>query len=336
MCSNPSTLKTLLLVYIDTLRSVKEENQLVLQSDRDKELSKKMAEKKFNIRARLANYEETADVLGECLKILKGSVALIDEVDQVMHALKSELNFPLGDKEELNLGALRWRLPIFLLNAILPGKGSSPASIPCEIKYREELARKVEKGLRDSESAFTSLPHLVLLRKDFYDLEVLPALCRLAALWIVNEQITLTSDRDEKEILSSVDCIAAYLYLPGKLSLDSKRGFESGSVSKNPSLLKEVNAKLPWKTNVVFGQMNLARQWCRTVLPHCISKRHRVEYGLIYPSDIVRWQRLKGEKSDLKTDEDPLDVYKAPAGRRFLAVPFTGKDVPSSAAEFSR
>ena len=122
--STPSTLKTLLLVFIDTLRSVKEENQLVLQSKSDKELSKKMTQKKYNLRARLANYEETADILGECLKILRSSVALIDEVDDVMHALKSELNFPLGDKSGLNLGPKRWLLPIFLFNAILPGKVS--------------------------------------------------------------------------------------------------------------------------------------------------------------------------------------------------------------------
>ena len=347
VCSTPSILKTLLLVYIDTLRSIKEENQLVLQSKRDKELSAKMVEKKSSLRNRLADYEETADVLADCLRILQKSVALIDEVDQVMHALKSELNFPLGDKEVLNLGPKRWRLPIFLFNSILSFQksGSTPATIPCEEKYRRELIEKINKGLSDAPTAFTNSPHLVLLRKDFYDSDILPSLCKLAALWIVNEQTVLssTNDADEiREIEERVEAIAAYLFLPGKWAPKPKHAL--GSLGQNPQDLKNVVANLerylPWdmkENGAVYGAMNLARQWVRTVLPHCISKRHRVEYGLIYSADIIRWKRLKGDKEKMRADEDPLDVYEyqAPVGRRFLAVPFTGKDVPSSAAEFS-
>jgi hypothetical protein len=45
---------------------------------------------------------------------------LLDEVDLILHPLKSELNFPIGEKFDLD-GAEegeRWGLPIHLMDAI--------------------------------------------------------------------------------------------------------------------------------------------------------------------------------------------------------------------------
>jgi hypothetical protein len=47
------------------------------------------------------------------------SVAVIDESDSVFHPLRSELNYPLGEKQELPLGDLRFGLPAFLCEALL-------------------------------------------------------------------------------------------------------------------------------------------------------------------------------------------------------------------------
>jgi hypothetical protein len=52
------------------------------------------------------------------------------------------------------------------------------------------------------------------------------------------------------------------------------------------------------------------------VLPHILSKTNRVSFGLL--SDSL-----------LQTN------HFEPVSRRLLAVPFTGKDVPSLASEFS-
>ena len=38
----------------------------------------------------------TADMLGSCLRLMKSGVATLDEVDLLLHPLKSELNFPVG------------------------------------------------------------------------------------------------------------------------------------------------------------------------------------------------------------------------------------------------
>ncbi len=56
--------------------------------------------------------------------IFRDSVEIMDEVDIILHPLKSELNWPLGAKEPLDLtrsragNGLRWSLPSHLLDAI--------------------------------------------------------------------------------------------------------------------------------------------------------------------------------------------------------------------------
>jgi hypothetical protein len=41
----------------------------------------------------------------------------MDEVDILLHPLKSELNFPMGRKDAIDLAGYRWDLPIHLLDA---------------------------------------------------------------------------------------------------------------------------------------------------------------------------------------------------------------------------
>lgn len=56
-------------------------------------------------------------------RTLSGAL-LMDEVDLVLHPLKSELNFPIGDKEPLDLTrssagkGVRWDIPLHLLDAL--------------------------------------------------------------------------------------------------------------------------------------------------------------------------------------------------------------------------
>lgn len=45
---------------------------------------------------------------------------LLDEVDLILHPLKSELNFPLGEKHDLDASEQgeRWNLPMHMLDAV--------------------------------------------------------------------------------------------------------------------------------------------------------------------------------------------------------------------------
>ena len=56
--------------------------------------------------------------------VLQGAALLLDEVDLVLHPLRSELNWPLGDLKPLDVTegsqpGLRWLLPWFLLDGLL-------------------------------------------------------------------------------------------------------------------------------------------------------------------------------------------------------------------------
>ena len=63
--------------------------------------------------------------------------------------------------------------------------------------------------------------------------------------------------------------------------------------------------------------LNLAADWVRSYLPHCLGKINRVSFGILSPADLVMC--------------DP----RAPQSRRLMAVPFMGKDVPSRSSEFA-
>ena len=55
----------------------------------------------------------------QLLGVWRGAYAVIDEVDLVFHPLRSELNWPLGDKYALDFAPHRWQLPMTLLEAML-------------------------------------------------------------------------------------------------------------------------------------------------------------------------------------------------------------------------
>jgi len=77
--------------------------------------------------------------------------------------------------------------------------------------------------------------------------------------------------------------------------------------------------KLQAAPDVAVKLVNLSIEWLHTLLPHVLSKVHRVSYGLLTGEDLE-----KGRKD------------RAPKSRLFLAVPFIGKDRPSDQSEFSQ
>ena len=54
-------------------------------------------------------------------------VMLLDEVDLLLHSLKSELNFPVGVKHRLHMWPRRWELPIHLLDLLFASCDSTSA-----------------------------------------------------------------------------------------------------------------------------------------------------------------------------------------------------------------
>ena len=129
-----------------------------------------------------------------CVRILElffSGALLMDEVDLVLHPLKSELNFPIGRKEPLDLTqtqsgkGFRWEIPFHLLDALFyatEGRmtmnlhGSAEAE-----KVLSEMQAVIEEGSKLR--VLQRTPHLVLLSRHFYNSRIRPILTRWAVFW---------------------------------------------------------------------------------------------------------------------------------------------------------
>ena len=65
--------------------------------------------------------------------------------------------------------------------------------------------------------------------------------------------------------------------------------------------------------------LNLGYDWLSSLLPHVLAKINRVHYGLLRPHELETMAKLG----------------TLPRSRRFLAVPFVGKDAPSPSSEYA-
>ena len=69
---------------------------------------------------------------------------ILDEVDLLLHPLKSELNFPIGHKQLLDMYKQRYQLPIHLLDAFFFAEtGQMSANFKENTKAIELLQRSV-------------------------------------------------------------------------------------------------------------------------------------------------------------------------------------------------
>ena len=178
MITTPPSIKSLMLKFVENLTFLTDPN------------AKSHAEDKLRLET-----EVWHDVLG----LFRQGVVVMDEVDWVLHPLKSELNFPVGEKVLLDMTnqGERWRLPMTLIDALLfaeerikqlreghsTEQRQTPISLPAGYlrnglpermprgnKAEElvrQLIRSIDAGFRSR--ALQSEPHMVLLREDFYN-----------------------------------------------------------------------------------------------------------------------------------------------------------------------
>eukprot|EP00957_Ditylum_brightwellii_P204358 15338871-Ditylum_brightwellii.AAC.1 len=118
-------------------------------------------------------HAEEAVELQKILKIMKDGVTLLDEVDLILHPLKSELNFPVGEKFDLDGSekGKRWSLPIHLFDALFfqsKGKVSvlSEQGGAAELDILRKIATAIEIGINARH--MQRLPLLTLLNPQFY------------------------------------------------------------------------------------------------------------------------------------------------------------------------
>jgi hypothetical protein len=115
--TTPSCIKALQLKFVELLHI------LDVASTDTKHLANLQAGS-TTAQAKIPRLRAQADVCAHVLRLFKHGVLLVDEVDLVLHPLRSELNFPIGRKDALDLTqnkskkGLRWELPFFLLDPI--------------------------------------------------------------------------------------------------------------------------------------------------------------------------------------------------------------------------
>jgi len=116
---------------------------------------------------------------------------IMDEVDLLLHPLKSELNFPIGPDVQLEGSPWRWDLPIRLLDVVLracavagvTSATGTPAGARADKVRVNAIASVLQQGLEAH--VLQRLPHLVLLDKRFYARRYVESVGGFGATWCV-------------------------------------------------------------------------------------------------------------------------------------------------------
>mmetsp|Transcript_21594 Transcript_21594/g.31811 ORF Transcript_21594/g.31811 Transcript_21594/m.31811 type:complete len:2705 (-) Transcript_21594:384-8498(-) len=181
-CSNrgvvvatPTAVKSIMLSYLERIRQYQESQDL-------------------GNRASARKHAEEAVELQKILKIMKDGVTLLDEVDLILHPLKSELNFPVGEKFDLDGSEKgeRWSLPIHIFDALFfqsQGKVSvlSEQGGAAELDILRKIATSIQIGINARH--MQRLPHLTLLNPQFYHDSLRPLMAEWVYIWLLRQHL---------------------------------------------------------------------------------------------------------------------------------------------------
>ncbi|KAI9918712.1 hypothetical protein PsorP6_012156 [Peronosclerospora sorghi] len=292
VCASPESIKSMILKFIELLHSLDESCDVIQLPFAS------ASQNTRRLKRTLENRSEMADELQKTLRLWQKSVLVMDEVDVLLHPLRSELNFPIGNKFPIDLAANRWELPIYLIDCVLAAPNSIMALADTTLSSLIlRLHTVLDEGF--STHSLQRFPHLVLLDMDVYETRMLPLLSEIAIEWLLQLFCLGKCDVSVDRIKYFLECPHSELHANPSLRADLENG------------LSESSMKL----------LNLARDWLRTILPHVLSKINRVSYGL-----------LRGEYQKAATQGFSGGNTQS---RLLLAVPFIGKDVPSHSSEFA-
>ena len=383
-CTTPNAVKSLFLTYIDRLHIEERVSPLLF-------LPRALLQKQHGITSTQLNQidrigwvmamrQGEAKLCRDILLALKGAKAIVDEVDMVLHPLKSELNFPIGSKYELQFAQVpredktlsrehddaryRWLLPLHMIDAIWFSV-DGPTALDAEMRnyprakeVLEDLKKEVEQGVRDCQ--ISRATHFTLLQKRFYDERMRPPLADWALLFVTRgagaqcvradlksrdlppELLSMSThvqfwDDVKRLLLYEAQLVALAISIGNAYRMG--QGLETCAFDSSHAEFAAIWYKLQGTMTVAL--LNLCRTYLTSLMPHIISKRSRVDFGLLSDEDakrlkLVDWEektaRTGGSDRELTTEE--LLVIDR-ASRALLAVPFTGKDAPSKAAEFA-
>ena len=113
--------------------------------------------------------ERDVRTLAETLKMFASGVLIMDEVDLLLHPLKSELNFPIGAKFPLDFSPERWTIAVHALDAVFFVERRRMSVGFTQSSRARALLASLERVISEGYStrALQRSPHLVLLNLEW-------------------------------------------------------------------------------------------------------------------------------------------------------------------------
>ncbi|EEQ97587.1 hypothetical protein Pmar_PMAR028394 [Perkinsus marinus ATCC 50983] len=275
--ATPQTLKSIVLKWAELRQRLVDDDILKANTSvgrKGKRLLKKLIGKHADDKRRhpLSESERNAveQEIVRCLKVLEvfqAGVILMDEVDLLLHPLKSELRWPLGEKRPLDMteptsednpeasAGLRWKLAWHIISPLLENVDLLEF---CDMKDALETAENIKKALRRGieDEWLSDRPHLLLYDRQRYEHLLLPWLCKWTLIWLRSNSVAL-------EVTDSA--LVAFL---------------NGNDDEATSLCRALGDR-------DVKLLLLARQWLQTILPFLLGKRYLIDYGLLPSSWIT-------------------------------------------------
>lgn len=308
ICATPTSVKSFMLKFVEMMKILEDKKFGTLR----RRVQNNGFFSNFSLSAIARRFRDSVELVetdvnpqevyycAEILKLFRTGALLLDEVDLLLHPLKSELNWPIGMKDPIDFSrgklgiGLRWNVFWHLLDAIFyaqTGKMSVEYKDSREaITILDSIKSVIQQGI--AEKHFQHTPHLVLLSRPYYHKHVKPLMARWQLLYLRNKRLPTVEDRH----------LIAYMV---------------DGPNKAPQAASAVHVALD---DEYMKMINLSHDLLRNFLPHAMSKINRVSFGLLSKQDLKQ-----------QLEQDP----NISLARRLTAVPFIGKDIPSRASQFS-
>jgi ribosomal protein L37AE/L43A len=237
--ATPTTLKSIQLKFLELLTQISDVN-----------------------RPRVPEMVDHVEMLVKVLDLFKTGVLLMDEVDVILHPLKSELNFPVGDKYDLDANPWRWELPMHIIECIFFARGKVAVDVNEGAKTRaalETLLTTIDEGV--SIRALQKSPHIILLNPDWYHMKMKPAVADWVLLWLDKQNVSKSGLSNE--VIKS--------YILGGANADNAR------TDEERQRLQEIHTAVAADSvsDVQRKMLNLAHDWLQHFFPHCLQKIDR-------------------------------------------------------------
>jgi hypothetical protein len=352
--ANPTTIKSFALKFVETINAIIETRSAIQdhtdsgKNSRSFSLLALIGRAKDTVGDNLQNVlttlQKQAKLCTKILDVFRTGTLLLDEVDLILHPLKSELNWPMGNKDPLDFTTatrsnnhkggkgevgLRWQVPFHLLDAVffasadttMIDDNTSDSIGGGIVKNRRNQHKKrsmiesreahsiisiIRKEVANAagEKLLQKSPHLVLASKKWYQEVLVPLLVDWSLLWLAEKKVVGVKD----------SAMRSYLLYRNHAQHDGP------SKHKDEAIFAMKSIKDASLGDDQTKMINLVHDWIHYFMPHVLRKIDRVHYGLLQPEELERALQL-----------DP----NMPESRKLVAVPFVGKDVPSRASEFA-